>query len=205
MLPKALSTLFIAFFLFASTSFARDADPVIIKGNASLLGAPVDSLVGFKWDRGWKQVPIQIDERKTVDLRTLYPFESNTWLNDNTVVSREVYADQSTLTGADPDTSYDSNDELVFMSFDTGDRTDALEPEGVQKGSGVLIKTLDPLNKKDSYLYVFRRASNKLLPSAGRSYVDYDFDLTTPGATPLNYNFSDGPNPEDTFVETKKI
>ncbi|MGA7436356.1 MAG: hypothetical protein WBW44_12180, partial [Solirubrobacterales bacterium] len=44
----------------------READPVVLTGSQlpDLLGAVPGRIVAFSWDGSWKQVPVQVDERK---------------------------------------------------------------------------------------------------------------------------------------------
>jgi hypothetical protein len=53
----------------------RPDDPVVLTGAAtpSLTGAAPGDIVAFAWTGKWRQVPVQVDERKLFDLRLAYP------------------------------------------------------------------------------------------------------------------------------------
>ena len=55
-------------------SQARASDPLVVGGSrvASLLGVRVGDIVGFRWSNGWVQIPVQVDQRKLVELNTVY-------------------------------------------------------------------------------------------------------------------------------------
>ena len=114
------------------------------------------------------------------------------------------YADPNTFVGADPDPTFDADDELVFMSTDAGGKPrpdDPVEPVGVVPGSGVQVLVEDPIDEgKRGWLYLFR-SGGTLEPSAGADYVDYDFNLTS-GNYKTTYKRADGPNPETSIVTT---
>src|SRR3954447_12240440 len=77
----------------------RPIDPVVITGSqvSSLLGTPVHDLVAFNYSvAGWTQIPLQVDQRKTVELNTIYHQPANTTRPVNTL----VYADPQTWTRA---------------------------------------------------------------------------------------------------------
>lgn len=185
----------------------RGADPVVLKGSdvPELLGTDPAGIVAFKWDGSWRQIPFQVDERKTVSVRDLYPFAGpHSFVNDQTF-NLEVYADPLTRVGADSDPTLDGNDELVAMASDAGAEADApARPVGVVADSGVKIKVADPIDSGSAFVYLFR-SSGGLDQGAGKQYVDYDFKLTTLGAGETyltGYNFPDGPNPEASTVKT---
>ena len=95
----------------------RPEDPVVLTGAVvpSLTGAVPSSVVGFRWDGAWTQIPVQIDERDTKTFTTVY---------DGAVSSSSItelfYTDPATWTGADSDPTFDADDELAFMSQDAG-------------------------------------------------------------------------------------
>ncbi len=175
----------------------RPADPVVIKGSDAgrLVGVAPGEIVGFRWWAGtWQQVPVQVDERATVDLGRVY--------NQADVgVAVNVYTDAGTWTGADPNPFLDADDEIVFMARDLGaSAPSGNDPAGIVAGSGVRVRATDPLQANTAgYLYLFRR-SGSLDPSAGRRYVSYAFGLTS-GAYKTTYKLQDGPNPETSVVQ----
>ena len=81
----------------APSPLGRDQDPVVVSGAdvPNLVGVRPAGLVAFRYDGGWQQVPVQVDERAPVDLATIYRQPPNG-------VVRTVYTDPNTWTGADP-------------------------------------------------------------------------------------------------------
>jgi hypothetical protein len=57
-----------------ASTLDRDRDPVVITGSDVpwFLGLSVDRVVGFRYQGGWVQIPVQIDERDTVDFGVVY-------------------------------------------------------------------------------------------------------------------------------------
>ena len=100
-------------------------------------------IVGFKWDgEGWVQVPVQVDERKTVSVSSLYPDDPVPILPLQVVdltFDLEVYADDETRTGPDEDPKLDANDEVAFMADDTGSKAApaTTAPEGPRGTGGI--------------------------------------------------------------------
>jgi len=99
-----------------------DSDPVIMSGDqlaeSLLIGMPVDEVVGFRYDNGWQQIPIQIDELDIKDILAPYgPYRNNVAPFANNPSGRSIlfYTDENSYTGADSDPDFDLNDELVFQ------------------------------------------------------------------------------------------
>lgn len=168
----------------------RKADPVVLTGAQlpTLVGAMPGDIVAFRYNRfagGWVQIPVQVDERHTVDLKAVH--------NDTTSVSLDVlaYSDPSTLTGPDPTATFDADDELVFMAADGFGKvttSEVSQPAGTVPGTGVELQVSDPLRPgAGAYVYLFRQ-DGSLNPAAGRDYVSYTFDLLA-GDYPADYNF----------------
>jgi hypothetical protein len=186
----------------------RPDDPVVLTGAAtpSLTGTAPGSVVAFAFSGNWRQIPVQVDERKAYDLRSAYPNpfscggNSLCYLPFSTSAKLE-YADPGTLVGADTDASFDSNDELAFMAKDAGgSAAAAADPAGVQRATRVEVKVTDPIDGGVGYVYLFRR-SGSLVPGAGASYVKYTFSLAS-GAYPATYGFGAGHNAESSTVTT---
>ena len=79
---------------------------------------PVGDIVAFRYASGaWTQVPVQVDQRKTIELNTVYHQAANT----TNPVNVTVYADANTWVGAGGGT-LGSLDEIAFMAADTGSR-----------------------------------------------------------------------------------
>jgi hypothetical protein len=200
-----------------TNSLLRPDEPVVMTGSqlAGLVGANPNQIVAFAHSRpggtpSWTQIPVQIDQRKIVDFGQ-QPGSNATPGTDGTVygttpigVTALQYADANTFVGADSDATFDADDELVFMSSDAGGSPNAAEqtvPAGMVPGSGVRVELTDPLVPgRKGVVYLFR-ASAAADPSAGRDYVDYDFNLTS-GAYKTTYKRADGPNAETSLVTT---
>ncbi|MDQ2699900.1 MAG: hypothetical protein M3Y23_01080, partial [Actinomycetota bacterium] len=189
----------------------RAGDPVVLKGSAlgGMLGAEPARIAGFKWDGGWKQIPVQVDERHTINVRQLYPDSpgSNPYIGPTTLgFEVELYADEKTRSGADADATFDADDEFVFMGGDAGADApaNAGPPSGVDGESGVKVRVDDPVAGGDAAIYLFKATGN-FDQSAGVDYVNYDFKLTglTGGQTLLDdYGYINSSNPEDSTVST---
>jgi hypothetical protein len=176
----------------------RPEDPVVLSGAQvpALASVSAGDVVAFRWFNAWDQVPVQVDERKSIDLGAVYNGSALGFVTT-------VYADPGTFTGADANGDVDADDELAFMAKDVGPQapSDATDPAGVVAGSGVKVKVHSSLgNGADGWIYLFKRSGN-LSPGAGESYVDYDFQLLS-GDYKTTYKLQDGPNPEDTTVAT---
>jgi hypothetical protein len=180
-------------------TLARPEDPVVLTGGnvPSLASVAAGDVVAFRWLDGWAQVPIQVDERKQVDLGQVY---NSTPMGFTTT----VYADPGTFTGADSNANVDADDELVFMARDTGLEAEAGagDPAGVVGGSGVKVRVRSTLGgqTRDGWIYLFKR-SGGLSPGAGQQYVAYQFNLLS-GDYKTTYKLQDGPNPENSTVTT---
>lgn len=175
----------------------REGDPVVVAGAgiAPMLGKNPAQIVAFRYNAGWTQIPVQIDERMVIDFGKVY-HQSNTGL---TFLG---YADGGTWTGIDPDATFDSDDELVFMAKDVGSRVPAVVslPAGAQADPVVEVAVNDPLSGPLGYVYLFL-TDGSLTPGAGQNYVTYAFNLLS-GSYFSTYKISAGPNPENTSVTT---
>ena len=179
-------------------TLGRPEDPVVMTGAQlpALSNVAAGDVVAFRWVDAWDQVPVQVDERKAVDLGAVYNGGPLGFVTT-------VYADPGTFTGADANPNVDSDDEVAFMAKDVGSQapSDATNPAGVVAGSGVRVKVHSSLGDgADGWIYLFKR-SGTLSPGAGESYVDYDFHLLS-GAYKATYKLQDGPNPEDSTIAT---
>ena len=101
----------------------RSADPIVVGGGLvpSLTGVPVGDIVAFRWVNGWRQVPVQIDQRKRVELNTVYGKPANTTNPVNVV----VYADPNTFVGA-ASGNLTSIDVIVIMARAIGSQIPAV-------------------------------------------------------------------------------
>lgn len=198
-----------------STLGRRDAPQVLTGADVpGLVGLAPSTVVGFAyiWVDGvpeWRQIPVQIDERKVVGFGT-QPSSNTTPGTVGTVygsgtgsITQLQYTDPNTWVGPDSNAAFDADDELVFMTGDAGGERDAgsADPAGVVPGSGVRVTLTDPADAaKEASVYLFRSAG-ALVPSAGKDYVDYDFVLTS-GDYKTTYKRRTGPNPETSKVTT---
>lgn len=187
---------------FAST-LDRPADPVVLTGAdiPALSGIAPGDLVAFKNVSGtWTQIPVQVDERHTVDVgavsyRGTYP----------SGLQLLVYSDPLTDTGADPAPTIDANDEIAFMAKDAGGTPVPFsEPAGIIAGSGLQVTITDPLTSQTGVVYLFQQ-DGSLDPSAGAQYVTYTWQLVGGGTYLADYNIVSGnglPNNEDSDIVT---
>jgi hypothetical protein len=183
-----------------SIAQSRPADPVVVAGSLvpSLNNVPVGDIVAFRWSSGWLQLPVQVDQRKRVELNTVYGLSANATNPVNVV----VYADPKTYAGAGSGV-LGALDEIVVMARDMGTQTPSAfsEPAGVSHNSGVRVKADDPLTGSTAYFYLFRRSGTTLTPGAGHHNVGYTFRLLS-GDYKSTYGFNTGPNPENSVVST---
>ena len=198
------------------STLARVDAPQVLTGAdlPTLVGATPSTVVAFAyvWNDdvpSWKQIPVQIDQRKVVGFGT-QPSNNTTPGTTGTVygsgsagVTALQYTDGNTWVGNDTNPAFDADDELVFMAGDAGGERDAGSPDpaGVVAGSGVRVDLTDPADAaKEGSVYLFR-TSGGLVPSANKDYVDYDFVLTS-GNYKTTYKRRTGPNPETSRVTT---
>lgn len=184
---------------YAAGALDRPADPVVITGSniVSLNGIWPDELVAFRYQDGWQQIPVQVDERAMVNFTNVYNGSTNYGS-----FTRLDYVDEGTFTGPDPNPEIDADDELVFMVKDVGNlcSPEVAAPPHTLERSGVQVEISDPLGGNPAYVYLFQQ-DGELDPSAGVTYVNYDFNLLS-GDYRTTYDTHDGPNPEDTTITT---
>jgi hypothetical protein len=179
-----------------TSTLNRPADPVVLTGGdvPSLRGIAPNLLVAFRYNAGWQQIPVQVDERGNVDLGKVY---------GSTPVGLSVltYTDAGTFTGADADPNLDDNDEIVVMAKDAGGTPPSFsEPAGVIANSGVQVTVTDSLTGETGLVFLFKQ-SGSLDPSAGQQYVSYNFSLNS-GPYLTTYNKTNGPNLENSAVSS---
>jgi hypothetical protein len=182
-----------------------------------LLGINPGELVAFRWNGGWEQIPVQVDERDVIDLNKPYTFtrppcSDPCYSNPpNGGAVHPEFTDPDTFVGPDTDPTLDANDEVALMAADAGGpRTTSYAPAGVDTASAVELKITDPIDGGTGYAYLFKTTSG-LDPAAGQDYVDYDFNLTNgpyktgaynPTNTTAGNGMNFGPRPETSFVQT---
>jgi len=177
----------------------RNRDPVVLAGSQlpALTGLAPSSVVAFRYQGGWVQIPVQIDERDSVTFNQVYGSGFPEW-----EIDIETYTDAGTYVGADSDPLFDEDDELVFMAKDAGTQAPggASLPAGVVPGSSLRLRLDDPLDDAVGFVYLFA-TNGSLSPGAGTDYVTYTFNLLA-GDYPDDYDLEDGPNPEDSLAST---
>ncbi len=187
------------------STLARPEDPVVLTGaDIPLLnGIATSDLVAFRYDAGWVQIPVQVDERDTKSFLAIY----NNLTPPSTNVSILQYTDTTTFTGPDSNPLLDSNDEIAFMSDDAGGIPPTFsEPAHTLTATGVQLTLADPLDiGAMGYVYLFRQ-DGTLSPGAGQSYVSYAFNLLS-GNYKTTYKLGDTHplltgNPEDSTIAT---
>ena len=190
----------------AAAPLARPDDPVVITGAGVpvLNGAPPGRVVAFAWSGSWQQIPVQVDERKLLDLRLAYPNPFSCGANSScyapfSTPAKLRYADAGTRIGADSNANLDADDEIAFMAKDAGSAAGAAgDPAGVVAGSRAEIVVTDPLDAGRGYVYLFR-SDGSLDPAAGQAYVTYSFNLAS-GPYLSTYKHSAGSNTETSSV-----
>ena len=211
--PVALAVLTVFAVLAAGARAARldrPADPVVLTGAdvPGLVGVAPQRVVAFAWTgSAWNQIPVQVDERKAIDLRAAYPATWNCGRNsfcfDPESTSRTlVYADPNTLVGADPNPMVDPDDEIAVMARDAGSRFDGtVGPTGVIAGSRTAVQITDPLDGGTGYVYLFASDGSRVPGAGAAPYVRYTFDLAS-GSYLSTYRFAAGTNTETSRVVT---
>lgn len=189
----------------AAKPLGRPADPVVVTGAdvPRLLGEDPGRIVAFGYSKKrhrWDQVPVQVDERTSVDMGQLYDDPPDG-------VSIETYADPGTFTGPDSDPTLDADDEIALMARDAGKEQARRkgkaveEPSGVRSHSGVRLKLSNPDAGSRAFVYLFASKPGRRDPAAGEDLVDYRFNLLS-GDYRSTYRLQDGPNPEDSTIAT---
>jgi hypothetical protein len=197
-LVVCIATLLLGWALVLAGPLGRDEDPVKLTGAElpTLAGVDPTRIVAFRFDTGWVQFPVQVDERAVVDFSTVYDGQIPPGFDFL------AYTDADTFTGADPDTGFDADDELVFMASEPAGRVAGgiADPGGTVPGSRVELLITNLLNGSTAYAYLFE-TDGALDPAAGAPSIPYTFNLLS-GEYKATYDVSSGPNPEDSSVTT---
>lgn len=187
----------------------RPGAPVVLQG-ADLQELSIKNpsrLVAFRRDHGWKQVPVQVDERLVVDFgsQSFGPTGVTGTVYGTPAVGTTAlqYADPNTFVGPDPDPTLDADDEVAFIASDGGShaRPGVSAPAHVARHTSVEARVTDPVDGGRDFVYLFR-SDGSLDSAAGKDYVRYAFNLTS-GDYRSTYQRADGPNPETSSVVTK--
>ena len=191
----------------------RSKDPVVITGSdlpclVNQTNLLPDDIVGFRVENGtWVQIPVQADEILVDSIAKPWGPEPAAYdcrlSKRNTPWFVSFYADPNTYTGADPDASFDANDELAFMARDAGVKlgTCLSQPAGTT-GDPCEVTLTDPIdNSIAGYVYLFKRTGN-LDPGAGANLVSYNFTYAN-GYKGNAYDECEGANnPENSTIST---
>ena len=188
----------------SAQNVSRPSEPIVLQGSEFPQYAnelPSD-MVAFKYLNGnWIQIPIQIDERELKDIVSGYgPLATNQFPPSPSNPKILFYSDANTYIGADTNSFFDADDELVFMMKDAGSEfTGTALPNGVVDGSCTQIKILDPLPGGGTwYVYLFKQ-DGSLQPGAGINYVSLTTNVSSVAGWPAHAN---GVNPENTTIST---
>lgn len=207
---KPFFTFFSLFFVVCIMAQDRNQDPVVLRGSAvpCMVGIAPNNIVAFRFNGSWQQIPMQVDEIVVKDIKTPYgPNDCVDRSAENVAWTAEFYADDKTYTGSDNDLSFDSNDELVFMAKDAGQKSNINTcPNGVISSSQCEITVRDPLNNTIwGYVYLFQQ-NGTLQQSAGKSYVSYDYSYKDNYKTDYKICVFSGTNnnPENSLVSTSE-
>jgi hypothetical protein len=209
-------------------TISRPSDPVVLDGSAlpKLVGTDPMHIVGFSWDGStWHQVPVQVDERDLVSPGVIYHLPTALYPNlFGTTTPYKIlvytppahpspgYVISGTYTPPDSNPMFDGNDQLSFLSADTGLQVGGAgaNPSGVNGASREEVRVTDPLTPSQfGYIYLFH--SDTLTGgAAGTDGVAYNFSLDS-GAYTASYkmgmnslapNNTWGFNPEHSTVAT---
>jgi hypothetical protein len=179
-----------------------------------LLGASPDGLAAYRYKPAkgkkakhgkWVAVPVQVDERAVVDFGQTpsgAPGVQGTVYGTPPVGATALqYTDPNTFVGPDPDPTLDADDEVTFMSSDSGGRapSKAKRPRRVTRSGATRVVVEDPLTSAKGWIYLFRANGPVTQPA---DYVNYDFRLLS-GAYKPTYQRSAGPNPEASTISTR--
>ncbi|MEA2404414.1 MAG: hypothetical protein QOE08_1061, partial [Thermoleophilaceae bacterium] len=169
------------------------AQPDFDTGSSLGTGAPVDKLLGYRWDgKGWHQIPFQVDEVFTrylsnpasgfsaysgEDQHTTYAYDREGFRWTESDPSNPCLAKPASPPAVDPVQGLDDNDELAFMASDSG----GAAPAGTKPPTGIegvrQVELRDPANPSAApkYVYVMRAGDNGP-KRTDQSYVTYKRD-----------------------------
>ena len=141
-------------------SQARRYEPVILNGSEvpQLKGVRPDLITAYRYNaakKDWKQIAVQVDERKYMDLsvppgKRKHPAAEYVYVGFSGGILGSMMA-------RDDDPMFDENDEIVFMLEDAGDRAPKSIPgPSGDRSPGVEIQVSDPLSGAKAFVYLFR-------------------------------------------------
>jgi hypothetical protein len=172
------------------------ADPAVDTASDSVQGAPVNQLIGYRWDTAtskFVQIPFQVDEVFTrylsneasgfsiysgQDQHTTYAYDREGFRYTNSDPGDPCHAIAASPAMKDPVKGLDSNDEVAFMASDAGPKapSGAIRPAGIDGVKEVTV--VDPQTGAASYVYVMlaRAVGPRPAFDGTDGYVHYDRD-----------------------------
>ena len=151
-------------------------------------GVTAEDVVAYRWDgSGFAEVPVQVDERfpyflanansdfgmySGTDEELSYEWDVESW--QKTAGECEAQYPEGVTAMEDPVTTFDDDDELVFMASDAGARApvDQLGPPATY-GDRIEVALNDPRDPgAQRFVYLFLRPGGSTF-NADNGYVDY--------------------------------
>ena len=173
------------------------AEPHFDSGSSQPSGAPVDRLLGYRWEpgSGWRQIPFQVDEQFTrylanpasgfsfysgEDQHTTYAYDREGFRWTQSDPADPCLARPDSEPARDPVQGLDHNDEVAFMASDAG----AAAPAGTKPPSGIAgmrqVEIRDPANPAAPPRYVYVMRAGDSGPSrTEQRYVSYKRDANS--------------------------
>ena len=175
--------------------------PITIKGSqlTALQGFPVATIVAFSFHKkgGWRQIPMQIDERALQTAGHVWGKSSD----DDLQVFLDVYSDPNTYNGPDPEGAFDENDEILIYLETAGEKADMLTmPEQIECPP-LEVKIRDLQNNQEAFVYFFLH-DYAYQQNTNIDLVDYQFQLLE-GDDFLETYDTKSNNPEDSWIQTE--
>ncbi|MCI0495306.1 T9SS type A sorting domain-containing protein [candidate division KSB1 bacterium] len=140
---------------------SRDYEPVVLKGLdiKNIVSVPINQIYLYKYNLAenlWTPIPFQIDQKDD---------SSHYWLPA-------------------PNDTLDTNDEVVFMARDMGDKAPdntfwINDPES-RKNERIELAVIDTLDSRQAWIYIYQ--SKTSLALASESYMSYSPDSKGAGA-----------------------
>lgn len=152
-------------------------------------GVDPGHVTAYKWDGGWREIRVQVDERfpyflanansdfamySAVDEELTYAWDDENWKKTAGTCSAAYEPGDGPT--PDPVPTLDDDDEIVFMASDAaGKAPAATRPPGTvgDRQEVALADPLDPANVR--YVYLFLNPAGPTF-TAANGYVDYDRD-----------------------------
>ena len=187
--------------LISGCTLGRPDDPVVITGAQvpSLSSVAAGDVVAFSWVGGWRQVPVQVDERKQVDLGTVYI----TSTPPPPPASRRPSTRTRHVHRRRPEPHVDADDEIAFMAAGRRRRGAVRTAPGGHRGRNrCAVERERPARRKHQQgLDLPLQAQRQPEPRAREAVRNYEFNLLS-GDYKTTYKLEDGPNPENSTVTT---